>query len=484
MEMNKAQQRAIAAEGDLIGIVAGPGSGKTATTVQRIIRDQNENLADHQIAVTFTNNAGNELARRIEQAGGSKMHHCGTLHAFALRMLREHRTEYREMAIVGDREYEKQIRAASKAIGHKATMPTAKAAAMSSHGSAGNQRTLGLAIKQQMRRSRMIHPDLILGWFLQELPAMRQFPQGATIYVDECQDTSRIDGEIYEKMIGHHKCRMFFVGDPRQSIYGFRGADPTVMKRFLQRADETVELPVNYRSGPAICALASRITEKAFPDFEPTVPHQNTDDMITFQPFAAAEDEAIRIASWLENAGPGTAVLTRYNQSVQLIASVARSRGIEIETSIDTEPDETEKQWRDAMVRLVASQPQQLTEDEWAQDLLKAGIPIRIANQTAEQLAETEQLEARISLVSARERKPGKTDLPYVGTIHSAKGSEWDAVWIASADHRAIDTRKAADLCLLFVAITRARRELVISFAKSRQQHCREIGLQWAEALR
>ncbi|MCB0644668.1 MAG: UvrD-helicase domain-containing protein, partial [Phaeodactylibacter sp.] len=53
------------------------------------------------------------------------------------------------------------------------------------------------------------------------------------LMVDEFQDTSPIQLEIFLKL-SHENRRLYLVGDPKQSIYGFRGADPELMQAIIE----------------------------------------------------------------------------------------------------------------------------------------------------------------------------------------------------------------------------------------------------------
>lgn len=81
------------------------------------------------------------------------------------------------------------------------------------------------------------------------------------IYVDEFQDTDHIQTEMLLNIAESSrapKCLLFFVGDPKQSIYRFRGADPEVYyetKDLFEKAGENYlveELTVNFRSNSKI----------------------------------------------------------------------------------------------------------------------------------------------------------------------------------------------------------------------------------------
>ena len=76
--------------------------------------------------------------------------------------------------------------------------------------------------------------------------------------VDEAQDTSKIQHEIINILVGNSG-RLFMVGDEDQSIYGFRAAFPEALMRFeeIYPGGEVMYLEQNYRSTPEIVALAN-----------------------------------------------------------------------------------------------------------------------------------------------------------------------------------------------------------------------------------
>lgn len=71
------------------------------------------------------------------------------------------------------------------------------------------------------------------------------------IFVDEYQDTSKLQQAILERLSTGHN--MFMVGDIKQSIYAFRNADPSMFHRIYNEYDYEgekikIDLPINYRS--------------------------------------------------------------------------------------------------------------------------------------------------------------------------------------------------------------------------------------------
>lgn len=85
-------------------------------------------------------------------------------------------------------------------------------------------------------------------------------PKADFIFIDECQDLNKAQQMILRKMM-KSTSRFVAVGDPRQAIYGFAGADVESFNN-LKALPDTIELQlsVNYRCGKAIVALAQKIT--------------------------------------------------------------------------------------------------------------------------------------------------------------------------------------------------------------------------------
>ena len=86
------------------------------------------------------------------------------------------------------------------------------------------------------------------------------------LLVDEFQDTSPIQLDIFLQIsqLARHS---IWVGDPKQSIYGFRGAEPALMKAIIDATggvkDENI-LKKSWRSRPDIVYATNAIFERAF----------------------------------------------------------------------------------------------------------------------------------------------------------------------------------------------------------------------------
>lgn len=88
------------------------------------------------------------------------------------------------------------------------------------------------------------------------------------ILVDEFQDTNPLQLAIYlklAKLVG----RSIWVGDPKQSIYGFRGAEPRLMLEVMNKAEKTDNLQYSWRSRKDLVNSVNAIFSKAFVNLKP-----------------------------------------------------------------------------------------------------------------------------------------------------------------------------------------------------------------------
>ncbi|MBK6288109.1 MAG: exodeoxyribonuclease V subunit beta [Gammaproteobacteria bacterium] len=66
--------------------------------------------------------------------------------------------------------------------------------------------------------------------------------------IDECQDTDPLQWCVFERIYDAPGTGLFLVGDPKQAIYAFRGADVYAYLRVRREAGESYTLDTNYRS--------------------------------------------------------------------------------------------------------------------------------------------------------------------------------------------------------------------------------------------
>jgi exodeoxyribonuclease V beta subunit len=70
----------------------------------------------------------------------------------------------------------------------------------------------------------------------------------AVALVDEFQDTDPVQYSIFSQIYGGSDSSVFFIGDPKQAIYGFRGADVFTYLKAAKIANRRYTLHQNWRS--------------------------------------------------------------------------------------------------------------------------------------------------------------------------------------------------------------------------------------------
>ncbi len=85
--------------------------------------------------------------------------------------------------------------------------------------------------------------------------------------VDEFQDTDSIQAAIFQRLFGKKPQRLFFIGDPKQAIYGFRGADLFTYLRVTDEAERRFSLDTNYRSDALLVDSVNTLFSRATAPF-------------------------------------------------------------------------------------------------------------------------------------------------------------------------------------------------------------------------
>ena len=258
---NAEQARAARSPARALAVVAGPGTGKTYTLVERVAFLVGQGAKPAQIAaVTFTNRAAGELRARLSARLGARAAgrmHIGTFHALCLRLLDQRPLLGEEGAL--------EVLRGLPELGACAPRTALRAISAVKNGAtceaAGVSQALVDAYRARLAAlgARDLD-DLLLDALDAPAPADGRFTH---LLVDEFQDINAVQRALVRHWSAAGET-LFVIGDPDQSIYGFRGADAACFAQL--RADmpelETVTLARNYRSAPDIlrraCACVSR----------------------------------------------------------------------------------------------------------------------------------------------------------------------------------------------------------------------------------
>lgn len=269
--LNAEQAAAVTAGEAVVSVVAGPGTGKTKTLVSRIAY-----LIEHLgikpgeiTAVTFTNKAAGELRQRLEGHFGGKQAlkgmEIGTFHSICLRLLQKHL----DFALVDTFEALDLAADALRQCGLKLS-----AKELLSHVSAvksgllQEDASLAQAAKlySQFLKDRGLFDfdDLLiqcLGLF-EGLPKREKRPF-TYLCIDEFQDVSPVQYKLAEAW-GKESKGFFVIGDPDQSIYGFRGSSAHCFSDLRKTYPDLLQVHLvdNYRSTPEILEVALPVISK------------------------------------------------------------------------------------------------------------------------------------------------------------------------------------------------------------------------------
>lgn len=476
MQLTDEQMRVRDDTSTLAVVGARAGSGKTATMVHRI-REELQRGTDPEdvLAITYTVTAARELQQRL----GLELGHCGTLHSYVMRHL-----ALGPLTIADEDEVRQLV---AEALAHLSVRNvTAADVLRAMEDVIDPPGDLGVVLRQvraELMASGRTTFSLLLRHFHDGIKAgtipVRKF---SLLVVDEAQDTAPIDAAIFDLLPAAAR---IFIGDSLQAIYGFRGCDDRFFRRMARRADAFLPLSTTFRCRKAICLAANRL----FPQATPMISaHTDGPGYIEALRFPNEATELKGIEAWARQCNGTRAVLTRYNADVQRIATWLLGAGLKVRvrrTEIDkllvaalrylqsgrevhaaelkAELGERASKVRAAFVdtreELAAGRPLR-----WV--LPELGLDLRTAEEAAPHgVTLSEALEAAL-----RGEVPGDPDPTevVVGTVHSAKGREFDDVLVASAlapGKRADEDEEAR---IFYVAITRARNTTTVTFPDRR----------------
>ena len=289
VELNSEQRKAVKQIEGPVLILAGAGSGKTATMTHRIAYMVQQGIDPRSIlAVTFTNKAANEMRSRVaDLVGDIYGMWIMTFHAMCLRMLRYsgEALGYRPGFTVYDETDKKAlIKRICKDLGvdEKITPVALLIAVISKCKENEEGPEEYLATSKGLPQDKMIYQvysryqeelmtdnamdfdDLLWNGvkLLEKEPEVLRYysERFRYIMVDEYQDTNYLQYKLISMLASHHG-NLCVVGDDDQCIYQWRGAD---IRNILDFENDfagafTVRLEQNYRSDGNILKLANSV---------------------------------------------------------------------------------------------------------------------------------------------------------------------------------------------------------------------------------
>ncbi|AWB93147.1 ATP-dependent DNA helicase UvrD2 [Aeromicrobium chenweiae] len=325
--------------------------------------------------------------------------------------------------------------------------------------------------------------------------------------VDEFQDVNPLQSTLLELWLGGRD-DICVVGDPRQTIYSFAGASPQILASFGRRHEgaQRIELVRNYRSTPQIVAAANAVFARSnATEGVRLVSQQEPGDPVTYVGFPDELAEANAVANeiaLLHRRGVSyreMAILYRINAQSEAFEEALGEHGIPYSmrgaTGFFNRPEvrqavtllrgsargETAGNLVDD-VRAIFSAMGHTDEPPTAAGAVRDRWESLHAIVTmATDLAESNPGADMTALVADLDRRIDQAHAPAVdgvtlATLHSAKGLEWDAVFCVGM-HEGMMPSIHADTPVLveeerrlfYVGVTRARHDLMISWAAARK---------------
>jgi superfamily I DNA/RNA helicase len=469
---NEEQKKAIISDAKNILCVAGAGSGKTTVLTKRI-----EFLVKHKgvtpekiLAITFTRKARLEMKRRLDELGvsGVKVH---TFNSFCERILQKYGSEIygRNVRVIG---YGDKVLAMNMAV---ATLGLDMDSVIDEYFNAGQKKfrtsaqlsnafmsdcfavmdyfkvsgkkdydwSLDVSGKDRVNAERIYRITKYLREHM-ETQGLRDYsdqiidtikffgdnPSGIPIFehilVDEYQDVNAMQIELIGLLKPEN---LFVVGDPRQSIFGWRGSDLNYILNFEKDFGdaEVVHLKKNYRSFPGVVEFMNHaIRDMKLPDL---VAHLKGEARIRIMDFSDEDSEREFVLREIEDSAV----------SLDEVFVLARTNKILLELS-------------------------------------RAMSAKRISH-----VVRADESGGRVPANGERseDSRFGVT----LATVHAIKGLEAKKVFVIGAsetnfpcktsDHPAVEMVKMDDYDreeeerrLFYVAISRAREELVVTYTK------------------
>ncbi len=278
VELNHKQKQVVEHKNGPLMVVAGPGTGKTRTLTQRIAHliKNKRVLPEHIIAVTFTNKAAQEMRHRLEHLLDRPKQDLfiGTFHRFCFKLLNKYKEK--SYSIIDDNDRKSLVSDAIQQV-EQAGIPVsikpklligwivhAKQRILKPDECAGEFPEVFLSVYASYQNLLEIqrlydYEDLIFN-AVRILETDHRFCATCRdlfrfFFVDEYQDLNYGQYRLIKALVPPGSDRnICVIGDPDQSIYGFRGSNVKYFKRFVKDypGAEVVNLTQNYRSTQTI----------------------------------------------------------------------------------------------------------------------------------------------------------------------------------------------------------------------------------------
>lgn len=254
-------------------VIAGPGAGKTFLIVERIKRIADEGVDPSGIAVlTFSNKAADELKERLGDSPAGAGLHVSTFHSLGLKLISEAPRLFglREgFIILNDEERLHLLKSLSREKKSGAGTLLRKVSACKQGIEAGIDPDVFREYNSCLIENNFIDVDdliylpCVMAEVSEELRRVIS-SRFTHIMIDEFQDINFMQYRLIRLLAPDEGADIFVIGDPDQSIYGFRGATPEYIRRLKSDYPGLKEfiLKKSFRCSGVILRAAGQILGK------------------------------------------------------------------------------------------------------------------------------------------------------------------------------------------------------------------------------
>ena len=329
-ELSQDQVVAASHLGSHARLLAGPGTGKTRTLTRRILYLVLEAGVQPEaiLAITFTRMAAFQLREEIRNVLaplGLNQPRVSTLHSFALRQLMRNAPIMANLPtplLIADDWEERniiqedlktalnlnRIREVQALLNHlSAGFETLRHGEIEAgHIQFPNPQFLGAWATHRRIYGYTLRSELVyqLKQGLERYPEFQLEAEFRHLLVDEYQDLNACDLSIINRL-ADRGLELFVAGDDDQSIYGFRFADPTGIREFIDHfpGSAALSLEICYRCDRNVLEIAEFVANQDVHRLEkPTRPRDGAEDgLVEFHSYRDQHQEALGVAEICQN---------------------------------------------------------------------------------------------------------------------------------------------------------------------------------------
>lgn len=480
--LNPQQLNAVQSEAQTTVVIAGPGTGKTHTLIERIryLIGEKQIQPENILAVTFTHKAAEEMTSRIQQVANAAPPVIKTIHAWCYHLLT---TELPEPPILLTEEEMRSFLNTNAEEAHN-----------------------------YMDFDGLITTTYELLKTNDEIRTKYQ-QQYQHILIDEYQDLNRAQQDLL--LLLAENAVLFAIGDPNQAIYGFRGANTEGFSDLMEKRANltTITLVENYRSCQNIVDAAYSL----FP-LEPKQHARRTTTGRVYSTVTATENsEALAITREIQSLVGGvtrqdhdTGRVQSYIEGTYTFGDIAilmrnRFQGTAlkkalIQAGLPFKYVDHEESADDSLIQALAHiaetdvlrMPFNTSLYEYISKIFSQyEVPKDLSSMYGKEARAltTNNIEHDLRLFNEL-AKLMRTD-PSISiaaekvnliTVHASKGLEWPVVFVPGLEDGVFpylrdpnDTDLAEERRLLFVAMTRAKDQLYLTRSKKRMVYGKTI---------